>query len=187
MKVRLKEGFDRIYRAFEDQDPALEFCENLLLDNTLPGWTMDLRVDPQQYELFQNLSPEEIAQLVPLLRRKSFDPGEVIIQAGAPARELFFLARGHVSVFLSLASGARKRLATFSPGMAFGEMAIIEQAPRSATVLADTLVECDLLLLDDFADLNHSHPQIKIKLLENLSRVLSSRLREARQELQLFS
>ena len=187
MKLRLKQEYDRVYRAFEDQDPALEFCENLLLDQALPGWTMDRRVDPQQYELFQNFSDEETAQLVPRLQRKAFQAGEVIIEAGRAARELYFLARGHVSVFLSLASGTRKRLATFSPGMAFGEMAIIDQAPRSATVLADTLVECDLLTVDDFTNLSRSHPQIKIKLLENLSRVLSGRLREARQELQLFS
>jgi glutaminase len=187
MKARLKEDFDRLYRAFEDQDPALEFCENLLLDKVLPVWTMDRRVEPSQYELFQNVSADELAQVLPLMQRKAFRPGEVIIETGAPARELFFVARGQVSVLLQLSSGTQKRLATFSPGMAFGEMAIIEQASRSATVRADTDVECDLLLIEDFAKLSRSHPQIKIKLLENLGRSLSSRLREARRELQVFS
>jgi len=187
MKAKLGTRYDELYRAFDDEDPALEWCENRLLDNILPDWTFEREVSRHEYELFANMSPHEIAQLTPLLARKSYARGEVIIQAGDIARELFFLARGQVSVLLVLASGARKRLATFSAGMAFGEMAIIERAPRSAMVVADTEVACDLLSLQDFDQLSQTHPEVKIKLLENLSRTLSSRLREAHRELEVFS
>jgi glutaminase len=187
MKAKLGDRYDEHYLTFEDEDPALEWCENRLLDKILPSWTLEHEAKLNDYELFANMSSDEIAQLTPLLHRKTYQRGEVIINAGDPARELFLLARGNVSVFLILGSGARKRLATFSAGMAFGEMAIIERAPRSAVIVADTDVACDLLSVQDFENLSHSHPQIKIKLLENLSRTLSNRLREAHRELQVFN
>ena len=82
-----------------------------------------------------------------------------------------------------LASGRRKRLATFSAGMAFGEMAALDRAPRSATILADTEAECDVLALEDFTALGNAHPQIKIRMLENLALGLSRKLRKANREL----
>jgi len=186
MKAKLGAQSQELYHVVEDEDPALEWCENRLLDGLLPDWRLQQGVGPEVYELFANLLPDQVAHLVPLLKRKVYQPGEVIIQAGDAARELFFIARGNVSVYLFMSEGARKRLATFSAGMAFGEMAVIERGPRSATILADTEVHCDLLNLDDFEALSSAHPQIKIKLLENLSLVLSRRLREARREPPVF-
>jgi glutaminase len=187
MKAKLNSQCDEIYRTFEDDDLALEWCENEVLAKALPGWNLELRAEAVEYSLFQKLSPDEIAQVTRRMKRQAFQRGEPIVVAGHPASEIIFLARGQASVFLSLAEGRRKRLATFSAGMVFGEMAVIEGAPRSATVIADTEAECDLLSADDFEALSQSHPQIKIKLLENLSRTLSTRLREARQELQVLS
>src|SRR6185436_8210166 len=109
-----------------------------------------------------------------------------IISVGEEAREMFFLARGAVSVFVMLNGGVRKRLASFSAGMAFGEMALIDRSPRSAIIVADTEVECDVLSLEDFAALGTAHPGIKIKLIENLSLGLCRRLRKANRELSLF-
>ena len=96
---------------------------------------------------------------------------------------MFFLARGHVSVFLDMPSGQRRRLSSFSPGMAFGEMAAIDRAPRSAMIVADTEVECDMLTLHDMDRLAEEHPAIKIKLLENLCHSLCGKLRKANREL----
>jgi glutaminase len=187
MRAKLGTRCDELYRVFEDADPALEWCENQLLGKRIPHWTLEREVSPESYELFENMSATEIAQLAPLLKRKTYLPGEVIIQAGDAASDLLFLARGNVSVFLTLATGARKRLATFSAGMAFGEMAIIERAPRSAMILADTEVQCDLLALEDFEQLSVSCPQIKIKLLESLGSRLSRRLRDTDRALQALS
>src|SRR5256885_8729013 len=60
---------------------------------------------------------------------------------------------------------------------------LFRSAPRSAAIVADTEVECDMLDLEDFERLGISHPQIKIKLLENLSFSLS-RSEEHTSELQ---
>ena len=103
-----------------------------------------------------------------------------------PSTELFFLARGNVSVNITLPSGDAKRLATFSPGMAFGEMAVIDGARRSAIVIADDEVECDLLHVEDFHKLTDTHPRIKIAILTNLGASICGKLRKANHELSVY-
>jgi glutaminase len=140
-------------------------------------------VRPSEYELLDGLTDDEIAIASARFRRTTHHTGDVIIHAGENAHELFLLASGEVSVIALLGSGHRKRLATFSAGMAFGEMALLDRAPRSATIVADTAVECDVLTLDDFAALGETHPRIKIRMLENLALGLSRKLRKANREL----
>jgi glutaminase len=91
---------------------------------------------------------------------------------------LFFLAKGKASVFIPSGSGMRKRLSTFSAGMVFGEIAVIDRSSRTATIIADSEVICDMLSLEDFERLGSTQPGIKIKLLENLSPCLCRRMRE---------
>jgi len=186
MKAKLGAQYNELYRVFDDDDLALEWCENQLLHSVLPGWGAESSAQQQDYDLFDGLTTDEIAQVVPLLKRRIYQRQETIIRVGEEAAELYFVARGNVSVILTLSSGARKRLATFSAGMAFGEMAVIDRAPRSAMIVADSDVECDLLSLEDFERLSEAHPRIKIKLLENLGLGLTRKLRKANRQLSVF-
>src|SRR6266540_367492 len=83
-------------------------------------------------------------------------------------------------------SGARKRPATFTRGMVFGEMAVMDRAPRSAMIVADSEVVCDVMGLEAFDRLGTTHPGIKIKLLENLCLCLCRRLRTVNRKLAVF-
>ena len=186
MKARLGSRFEELFHSFKETDSALEWCENQLIERLLPEATAHRCVGADQYTLLAGLTPEEIQIIAALFERKLYHPGEVIIQAGAEAHELFLLSAGHVSVIVTLPSGETKRLATFSAGMVFGEMAVIDRAPRSATIVADSEVGCDLLTLDAFEALGESNPKIKIKLLENLSLGLCAKLRKANREITVF-
>ena len=186
MKAKLRERYEQLFRVFDDNDLALEWCENRLLEATLPAPDAGRRAQPEEFELFHHLTPAEIAAVTTLLQPRGYQRNEVILHAGDEARELFLLTRGSASVLIPLASGAKKRLATFAAGMAFGEMAIIDRAPRSAMIVADSEVECHLLKLEDFERLGQTHPGIKIKLLENLSLGLCRKLRKANRELSVF-
>ena len=64
--------------------------------------------------MFETFAREDIAVIVSLLQRRSFQQGEVIINIGDEAAEMLFVARGVVSVYVPLEAGGRKRLATFS-------------------------------------------------------------------------
>ena len=186
MKAKLGSRYEELFRVFDDNDPALEWCENRLLESAMPKVADPPSVEPPEYELFQGLSPEQLSIVTSLLKRRTYQRGEIIIQVGEEARCLYLLAKGNVSVLVSLASGANKRLATFSAGMAFGEMAIIDRAPRSAVIQADSEIECDLLTLEDLAYLRKAHPGIKIQLLQNLSLGLCRKLRKANRELSIL-
>jgi glutaminase len=183
MKAKLGAEFDTRFRAFDDVDLALESCENKLLADAFPAWGDELGAAPAEYELFKSLSPAQISSLTPFLKRQQYRRGDIIIQVGDKAAHLYFLARGTVSVLVNPHSKALRRLGTFSPGMAFGEMAVLDRAPRSAMVVADTDVECDLLSLEDFNHLSQTHPAIKITILENLGLGLCSKLRKANRQI----
>jgi glutaminase len=77
---------------------------------------------------------------------------------------------GEVSVVVALADGGLKRLSTLSPGMGFGESALIAGGVRSADVRADTAVVCYALSTERFAALECDRPTLMIRLLMNLLR-----------------
>jgi len=188
MKAKLASSFDREFSTFEEYDAALEWCENQLLNTKFPevAAEREREATPESYELFQGLLPEEIQLVTNRLQRRSFRAGEVLIQTGAEAREVFFLSNGFAVATVTLADGGQKRLGVFSPGMSFGEIALLDGAPRSACVLADTDVACDILTLEDFENLGATHPRIKIVLLKNMALGLARLLRKANREMSLF-
>ena len=75
------------------------------------------------------------------------------------------------------------RIASLSRGTTIGEMALVEQARRSATIVADEHVIAYELLRGDYARLLSEHPEIATKLLANLSRELARRLRRTSEDL----
>ncbi len=81
----------------------------------------------------------------------------------------------------------RKRLVTFSPGMAFGEIALVDRSTRTADVVAEGDVECLSLSIDVFESLAGSHPGLRTALLANLVRLRSRRLRAANEEIEARS
>lgn len=186
MHIKLGEQFPTDFCSYADNDIALEWCENQLLDTLLTVRAADLRASPETFDALSGLETEELKAIVKLLKPRRFEPGDTIIQAGANADEVFFLVSGTTSVTITLQSGQPKRIAGFAPGMTFGEMAIIDRAPRSANVAADSKVECLVLSLTDFDALDKSQPRIKAKLLQNLCHALSSKLRKANRELSVF-
>ena len=185
-KLKLADRFGDLFHAFEDNNLALEWCEQHLLETRLPEANQNPAAQRADYELFQGLTPEELAVVDALLERHSYAKGDVIVRLGDAARELFIIARGLAAVTVKLASGSEKRLATFGPGLSFGEMAILDNAPRSAFVSAETDLECDILRIADFERLGATHPHIQIVLLRNLAMSLSNRLRKANREFSIF-
>ena len=185
MKAKLGARCDELFRIFDDADSALQWCEDQLLERVLPPLP-EMSIGADNYELFNGFNPEETAILRKFFERRTYQSGQPIIQAGDTARELFLLARGSVSVLLPLENGGQRRLATLTAGMAFGEMSILDHAQRSANVVADGPVACDLLSLPKLIAIGLSHPRIKIKLLENLSLGLCAKLRKANREIALL-
>ena len=129
---------------------------------------------------FEGLTGEDCAVVAALLVRRRYRAGEVVVKEGNQDRSLFLIAQGTASVKIGVAGPNRsRRLATFSPGTVFGEVALLDKQPRSATVTADEDLVCYELSEDGFQALTSRHPRIAIHLLMNLGAELSRRLRRS--------
>jgi CRP-like cAMP-binding protein len=172
-----------LWRSFED-DYALEYCEDVLLDTK-----EDVQAGASfaEFELFNGLGPDEIEVIANKLTRQAYARDELIMAQGEPASKLFLLASGKVSIKLDLPGGKTKRLATLSPGLVFGEMAWIERSRRSAAVIADMDSLCYQLDMDDFDAMVSEHSDIKVRIQENLLRIFSRNLRKANDEIGVLS
>ncbi len=179
LRRTLPEG-DNGYLSFEDNDLALEWCEERLL-------SAEAEMSPPEgtvagFPLFSGMSDRALTLLRERLRSVDYPAGAIIISSGEEQDDrVFFLREGEVSVVLSLADGSHQRLATLSAGMSFGEMVMLGSRARSASVHADTTVRSWTLSARALDELAVDHPEIKIAILKNLSLDLAHKLRQANQ------
>lgn len=122
--------------------------------------------------LFARLAPEDLNWLAQAAQHLLFRPGDEIIREGESDRNLFVVVRGRVEVVKSKGERNERRLAMLGPYEYFGEMALIDDLVRSATVVAKE--ETEVLCLDHL-DLHQEigrNPSIALELLRTLSQRL---------------
>ena len=171
---------DRGFLNFEDNDLAVEWCENrLFCTATPPPASVESLID---FPLFKGVPETLMKRVEAVTRRQDYAAGEQILTLGqAGDGRIFFIELGQVSIQVPLQNGGNQRISSMGPGMNFGEMVLLGQTTRSATVIADTEVRCHILEAGDFNRLADQAPQLKITLLENLSRDMADKLRRATQ------
>ena len=171
---------DRGFLIFEDNDLAVEWCENRLLrELPQPSTSKGSLADSV---LFRGLTETLLRQLEAVTRSHVYAQGEQILRHGQEGDgRVFFIESGQVSILVPLQDGAHQRIATLGPGMEFGEMALLGQTTRSASVYADTEVRCRILEAGDFGRTADDAPLLKITVLENLASDMANRLRGANQ------
>ncbi len=169
-------------RDFSLLDEAIEWAEDQIIFR-FGGFThlMDTANLADQ-ELLVGLPSELVEEIGSLGEMRRFHTGDRIIVADTPSTSLFFLQSGMVSV--KLPNGVR--LATLVPGMAFGEMALVEPR-RGADVWADTAIQCVELPLERFYGFRELHPQIGERIMRNLSALLAKRLARANARIDMLS
>lgn len=125
--------------------------------------------------IFSGLEGKHLKKLANIMVERSFKPGEVIVKEGDQGAGVFLISSGKVEVV----RGDNQVLNTLGPGDFFGEMALFEGFPRSATVRATEDTECLAMTRWDFrAELNQ-HADVALAVLETVVR----RLRELDQRL----
>jgi glutaminase len=167
--------------AYPDTDEALEAYEEVLLAEADAAGAVPAPVLASQ-ELLTGLSGAELLALERVAVLQPVSGGDVIVRTGDAADAMFFVLAGSVSVRVPLASGRSHRLSTLGAGVAFGEMAILDDQPRSADVVADEDGALARLSVDDLRTLAFEHPNLAATLYRNLSVALSRRLRSANEQ-----
>jgi glutaminase len=132
--------------------------------------------------LFRGVPEPLLRQVEAATRFHVYAAGEQILCHGQQGDgRVFFIESGQVSILVPLSNGAHQRIATLGPGMEFGEMALLGQTTRSASVYANTEVRCRILEAGHFGGIANDAPSLKIAVLENLASDMANRLRGANQ------
>ena len=120
--------------------------------------------------IFAGVRDKELGRLVKAMRESRFNEGEVITTEGRSGIGFFLIEDGNATVSLR-----GEIVRTLGPGDHFGEIALIDEGPRSATVTASTDLRCRGLAAWEFKSFVQEHPEVAWPLLETLA----SRLRDA--------
>jgi CRP/FNR family cyclic AMP-dependent transcriptional regulator len=118
--------------------------------------------------LFDGLSRKELTQLARVSEDLEVEPGKVLCKEGEIGQEFFVIVDGKVKV-----NRKGRRVATRSGGQFVGEIALLEEVPRTATVTAETPVRLFVLTRKDFRHLLDTNPGVERKVLRALARRLA--------------
>lgn len=164
---------------FEDTDAALEWAEDAILSECEGLRRLPERVSFHEMHVVQHLEPDERERLRARLETIEFRPGDALIERGAEDRRLVIPFEGTLGVFVWNDDEQRyRRITTLEPGVIVGEEAFLEGLPHGARVCAHSHGRAYVLHLSAFEELSRDDPTLTMKLLFNIGRELSARLRK---------
>jgi CRP-like cAMP-binding protein len=104
--------------------------------------------------------------------------GDVVFSQGSPPDGVFFIGAGRVEVLIDIPETDRKRkVQSLMVGSVFGEMALIDPKPRSASIIAVEPTTCYWMTSDSFERLKQEQTDIAFKLITNVAMIFAERLR----------
>lgn len=125
-----------------------------------------------QVSIFAGLDADGLRELAAAARRRTFRNGEVIFHRDDPGQVLYVIRRGKVKIYITSPDGQEVSLAVFGPGEYFGELALLDGQPRSASAVAIEPAETYALQRNDFISAVMHHPRIAVQVMHVLSRRL---------------
>jgi hypothetical protein len=128
----------------------------------------------KKIDFFSGLDNKILNKISDACIARQFTKGETIVRQGEMGLGLYIISRGRVKVDREQ-GGVRTQVAELGPEQFFGDMALLDNKPRSATVTGIEDAECLLLTRDSFVKLMNKYPDIPIRM----AKVLAERLREA--------
>lgn len=136
--------------------------------------------------LFKDLNMTELVEVLKICRQIKFPKDKIVFLEGDPGDRCYIIEEGEVRISKFVPNMGEEALAVLKTGQFFGEMALIDGSPRSATAIANTDATC---LVIDKADLDRlltSDKDLGNKLLWVFCRTLSKRLRETNEKISNF-
>lgn len=136
----------------------------------------------RQSPLCQQLNSDEILELTEYLQEKEMAAGTTVFIENMPGESLYLIQQGTVEISKMLAEGDEQSLVTLDAEDTFGEMAILDGNPRSATARVAESAVLLVLLRKEYDRLCQENPALALKLTLNIVRLFSQRIRENNQE-----
>ncbi|MBT4527411.1 MAG: SLC26A/SulP transporter family protein [Deltaproteobacteria bacterium] len=167
---------------FPETDLALEQFEDMLIKENCHTLISHIEISMEKFPFMRELSRDEKEVLHTYLDRQEFKKGDVVFRQGDKSNTLFFITKGAVDITINIDNQGNKiRVSTISSGTFFGEIALLDNTPRSANVEASEDLVTYVLTREAFETFKEKHPTISIALLTNISKLFAARLRAANQ------
>jgi len=136
----------------------------------------------KQIPLFSDIrdSDEQIERFLSVCNLRSVPAGEVIIKEGERGSEMFIMLKGQVTIQRRTRAGDDYTVVTLRAenNVFFGEMALIDDDTRSATIIATKDSDFLVITKEDFLTLGESYPEIVLPITREIGKILASRLRK---------
>ncbi len=146
-----------------------EWITGIFVDRYIKGEIKFL----EKISLFYGLSSKALMNVLNIVHYKKYFAGETVFSEGQEGKVLYIIKTGEIAV-----SKGNKIICKLFRGDFFGEMALLEEIPRTATVTVPKDAELLLVYKVKFDELLENNPKIGIKLVHNLAKILSSRVRQ---------
>lgn len=135
----------------------------------------------RQVILFQDISPASLELMLQHMTEQCFPTGEIVFHEGDQGDRFFLILEGKMHIYVKR-QGTVVTYTRLQHGGCFGEMALIDDGPRSATVQAEEPSRCLTLSKQDFNVLLATYPQLALGVMKNLSQ----RLRQISEQIQEY-
>lgn len=136
---------------------------------------VDLLID---IPMFDQIKADDLTVVARHMNFMDFEPKEIIFTEGDKGDFVCFVSNGFLNVLKRNEKGKNAVIASLGRGKSLGEMALLDDYPRSATVRSKTKSTLLILTRKGFDQLLEQHPQIGIKVLKGLAKLLSMNLRK---------
>ena len=152
-----------------------------------PGPATEREGQLARVAFFDGLTAQALAMIAQVTREETHAAGTRLFQYGEPGDKLYIILEGKVRISREVGGMGEEALAVLGPGEVFGEMALLDESPRSADAKAHD--GCRLLVItkDAFDDLLFLHKDLAYEVLWSCVRMLSTRLRETNDKLTFLS
>ncbi len=132
---------------------------------------------------FADLSARELRGVAAIVHKREYKAGEPVFYQGDPGLGMYIIREGEVSIRIAEGEGEDKELAVLSDGDFFGELALLDESPRSATAICKT--DCSLVgfFRTDLFEMIEQKTDLGLKIVLRLAEILAVRLRKTDKEL----
>lgn len=138
----------------------------------------------QAMPIFEDLSRRELSAVFRILHEREYAPDEVIFRENEPGLGMYIIETGKVAI---LSEAGKLQLTELSGGTFFGEISLLDAAPRSATAIAKSDCRIFGFFQPDLYGLIERNPALGIKIVLGLSRLVCERLRQTNQRAYAFN
>jgi CRP/FNR family cyclic AMP-dependent transcriptional regulator len=127
--------------------------------------------------LFVDLSPSELRMVEGLMHERTYLANEVVFDEGEEGHAIYIVLEGEVAISRTV-DGKTTKIAQLGMGTFFGELALLDGAPRSADARAVTNSRLAVFFREDFLELLDTHGRVASKIARQLARHIGGRMRE---------